>query len=153
MWSLRLKNVIRHFRHVTRFFSPQKNCPVHCHKISTILVSITRPNWTKNITCNNIYHCPSLPCKGRASMPCLSFGSVSPNVSSWGIPNMCGSKSSPWGGVGRFVPENGNKACSFFPVFTSCELPLFPFFLCSFLFFASDVVDLMPSEYDMSPYI
>ena len=56
-------------------------------------------------------------------------------------------------GVGGSSQRTENKASSFFPVFTSCELPLLPFFLCSYLFFASDVVDLMPSEYDMSPYI
>ena len=40
-----------------------------------------------------------------------------------------------------------NKACSFSSVFRSCELPLSPFFLCSFLFFASDVVDLVAIWY------
>ena len=46
-----------HFRHVTRFFSPCKRIDL-CHKMSVILVFITRPNSTKNIACSNIYECP-----------------------------------------------------------------------------------------------
>ena len=70
------------------------------------------------------------------------------------VGEICAAQSPQEGmGVGGSSQRTENKACSFSSVFTSCELPLLPFFLCSFLFFASDVVDLMPSEYDMSPYI
>ena len=43
-----IKKVSSHFRHVPDF--PSKIIDL-CHKISVILVSITRPNSTKNITC------------------------------------------------------------------------------------------------------
>ena len=49
--------MLSHFRHVTRFFSPCKRIDF-CPKISIILVSITRPNSTENITYSNIYNCP-----------------------------------------------------------------------------------------------
>ena len=45
-----------HFRQVTRIFGPSKRIDL-CYKISIILVPITRPNSTKNITCSNIYDC------------------------------------------------------------------------------------------------
>ena len=51
------KKVSSHFRHDTRFFTPCKRIDL-CHKISIILVSITRPNSTENITSSSIYDCP-----------------------------------------------------------------------------------------------
>lgn len=48
-YEIYIKQMSSHFRHVTRFFIP---CEI------LILVSITRPNSAKNITCSNIYDCP-----------------------------------------------------------------------------------------------
>ena len=52
-----LKEMSSNVRQVTRFFSHCKRLDL-CHKISIILVSITRPNSTENITCSNTYDCP-----------------------------------------------------------------------------------------------
>ena len=52
-----IKKMSSNVRQVTRFLSHCKRIDL-CHKISIILVSITRPNSTENITCSNPYDCP-----------------------------------------------------------------------------------------------
>ena len=73
---------------------------------------------------------------GGRGMPCLSLrqtnvGVSQSTVSCQGIPNMSGSKSSARGSPPR---ERKIEACPFSYVFTSCELPLFPYFSLLFPF-------------------
>ena len=51
-----IKKMSSNVRQVTRFLSHCKRIDFG-HKISIILVSITRPNSTENITCSSPYDC------------------------------------------------------------------------------------------------
>ena len=116
--------MLSHFRHVTRFFSPCKRIDF-CPKISIILVSITRPNSTENITCSNIYNCPKqtictqiLPYKTVVSSFTLRCRSPRQSPSARGAP-----------------PREQKMRHALFLLFSqAASFLFFPFFLSFFLF-------------------
>ena len=144
------------------FFSPCKTIDM-CHKFFIILVSITRPNSTKIMTCSNICDYPKQiicsqilsyktvvssftgRCKStrqspglpwRKSFPCKGRASMHcpSTISSWEIPNMSGAKSSTRGAP----PRDRTMRHAFFLLFSQAyELRLSYFFSLLFPFSCS----------------